>query len=167
MYLSGFASRVHLLVRGDSLEAKMSQYLVDQIRAVDTVSVQLSTEVTGVKGEEKLEGLTLSSNGGETDVQTNALFVFIGASPATEWLNGLVTTDERGFVCTGPDINQNGSWPESWTLERDPFLLETSVPGIFAAGDVRAQSVKRVASAVGEGSISVQFIHRYLADVGA
>ena len=88
-------------------------------------------------------------------------------SPATEWLGDLVMTDRRGFICTGPDTKQNGHWPKSWTLEREPLLLETSVPGIFAAGDVRSSSVKRVASAVGEGSIAVQFVHQYLADVGA
>ena len=167
MYLSGFAKKVYLLVRGDNLEAKMSQYLVDQIRAVDNIEVMLKSEVKGVQGEDKLEGLTLESDSEVLEVETNALFIFIGASPATEWLGNLIMTDGRGFICTGPDTKQRDKWPKSWTLEREPLLLETSVPGIFAAGDVRSGSVKRVASAVGEGSISVQFIHQYLADVGA
>ena len=167
MYLSGFAEKVHLLVRGGDLESKMSQYLVDQIRAVENIEVGLNTEVVGVRGEGRLEGLTLQTGEDTFEVETNALFIFIGASPATEWLGDIIMTDRRGFICTGPDTKQNGHWPKSWTLEREPLLLETSVPGIFAAGDVRSSSVKRVASAVGEGSIAVQFVHQYLADVGA
>ncbi len=167
MYLANFARRVNLVVRGANLESKMSQYLVDQIRATENINVRLETEVTGVRGTDRLEGLTLECGGQEQEVETSALFIFIGASPQTDWLGDFVMRDARGFICTGPDLKEDGVWPASWTLEREPFLLETSVPGIFAAGDVRSGSVKRVASAVGEGSISVQFVHQYLADVGA
>ncbi|CAN5774212.1 FAD-dependent oxidoreductase [soil metagenome] len=167
MYLANFARRVNLVVRGADLESKMSQYLVDQIRATENIQVKLETEVTAVRGTDRLEGLTLECGGQEQQAETSALFIFIGASPQTQWLGDFVMRDERGFICTGPDLKENGEWPASWTVEREPFLLETSVPGIFAAGDVRSGSVKRVASAVGEGSISVQFVHQYLADVGA
>lgn len=168
MYLAKFAKRVFILVRGDNLGAKMSQYLVDQIEATDNISVMLNTEVNEVSGEERLETITLLDN--QTDntetVPASTLFIFIGASPHTDWLEGLVVRDKRGFVLTGTDLLRDGKSPKGFH-QRMPFLLETSVPGIFAAGDVRHGSVKRVASAVGEGSIAVQFIHQYLAEVGA
>ena len=162
LYLAGYAKSVTMLVRGDSLEAKMSQYLVDRIHEAENIHVQLNTRVTGVRGTRNLETITMSCDGHSEEKPTTALFIFIGASPATGWLGDAVARDPGGFVYTGPDL------PEScWFLDRNPFLLETSAPGIFAAGDVRHGSVKRVASAVGEGSIAVQFIHQYLADVGA
>ncbi len=166
MYLSGYARSVTMLVRGTSLGAKMSQYLVDQIEAVPNIGVRLETEVTEVFGNGRLEALTLTRRGGDGDeherVEGSSLFIFIGASPRTDWLEGTVARDPRGFILTGA----NGT-PKDWPLERDPYLLEASVPGVFAAGDVRAASVKRVASAVGEGSIAVQFVHQYLAEAGA
>ncbi|MCA9838188.1 MAG: FAD-dependent oxidoreductase [Trueperaceae bacterium] len=165
MYLAQFARSVTLLVRGDSLEAKMSQYLVERIYEAPTIQVLLNTEIAEVQGTEHLEGLTLMIKGERREVTTSALFVFVGAAPATSWLGDTVARDDKGFVYTGVDTLVNGKLPKTWTLERQPFLLETSVPGIFAAGDVRHQSVKRVASAVGEGSIALQFIHQYLADL--
>ena len=165
MYLSKFARSITLLVRGESLEAKMSQYLVERINEAENIHVLLNTEIQAVHGENRLEALTLDKNGETEKVATSAVFIFVGAAPATEWLGDTVLRDKRGYIYTGPDTLAKGKKPEGWSLERDPFLLETSVPGIFAAGDVRHASVKRVASAVGEGSIAVQFIHQYLADV--
>ena len=159
MYLSQFAKSVTMLVRGTSLAASMSQYLIDQIKATENIYIKFCARVAEVHGEGKLESVTISYT--NTDQQENvpaaALFVFIGAMPYTSWLGEGVLRDDKGFVLTGPDLPK-----ELWTLDRDPFLLETNVPGVFAAGDVRKESVKRVASAVGEGSIAVQFIHRYL-----
>lgn len=159
MYLAQFAKSVTMLVRGTSLAASMSQYLIDQIKATENINIKFCSQVAEVHGEGKLESLTLSyTNSNEKEiVPAAALFIFIGAMPYTSWLGEHVLRDDKGFVPTGPDLPK-----ERWTLERDPFLLETSVPGVFAAGDVRKESVKRVASAVGEGSIAVQFIHRYL-----
>ena len=163
LYLDGYAKSVTLLVRGDDLESKMSMYLVERIRKAPDIHVALDTEIEEVHGEGRLEALTLNCNGESVRKSTPALFIFIGASPSTEWLDGQVARDDKGFIYTGVDLPEG----TPWSLERDPFLLETSVPGVFAAGDVRSRSVKRVASAVGEGSIAVQFIHQYLADVGA
>ena len=167
LYLSGFAKSVTLLVRGADLESKMSQYLVTRIYDAETIHVSLNSEVAEVHGTSRLEAITVNCDGNLIKKSTSALFIFIGASPSTEWLDGTVKRDAKGFVYTGPDVMENGKPPANWPLERDPFLLETNVPGIFASGDVRHGSVKRVASAVGEGSIAVQFIHQYLADIGA
>ncbi len=161
-----FARRVVLLVRSDSLEATMSQYLVERIRAAPNVDVWLQTEVVGGRGTEHLEAVTLARRaaGTEEEVPANWLFVFIGASPRTDWLGPEVARDERGFVITGPElVGRDGA--RRWPLTRPPFALETSVPGVFAAGDVRLDSMKRVASAVGEGAMSVYLVHRYLATV--
>ncbi len=168
MYLSRYAASVTLLVRGDSLGAKMSQYLVEQLSATENIRVLLRAEVKEVHGEGHLEALTILCNGDEQEVDSSGLFIFIGASPRTDWLDSpdkitSVARDSYGFIYTGLQTQKAGAWH----AERAPFLLETSVPGIFAAGDVRAGSVKRVASAVGEGSIAVQFVHQYLAEVGA
>ncbi len=165
MYLAKYASSVTLLVRGESLNAKMSQYLIEQIEATNNIKVRLSTQVVKVSGQKQLESITLeeSTTGTVETVTTQALFVFIGAKPNTNWLHDFVLRDQKGFILTGSDSLQAKQKPESWTVDRDPFLLETSVPGIFATGDVRYQSVKRVASAVGEGSVAVQFVHQYLA----
>jgi len=164
MHFSKYASRVVMLVRGDSLSKTMSQYLIDQIGRTGNIAVEPGTQVVEVFGEERLEAIAIHcSETGQTEkVAATSLFVFIGAEPRTDWLAGVVERDARGFVLTGNDLLKMGKWPSGWTLERDPYLLETSVPGIFAVGDVRCGSVKRVASGVGEGSIAVQFIHQYL-----
>jgi thioredoxin reductase (NADPH) len=165
--LARFANRVVLLVRSDSLERSMSQYLVDRIRASSNIEVRLQTEVVAGRGDGHLQTVTLadSSSGTVEDVATNWLFVFIGASPRTDWLGDAIARDERGFVVTG-QAPLNGAAPgPRWPLTRAPFVLETSVPGVFAAGDVRLDSMKRVASAVGEGAMSVYLVHRYLATV--
>jgi thioredoxin reductase (NADPH) len=165
MYFSKFAGKVTMLVRADSLAKSMSQYLIDQIAATENIAVMVNTQVLETHGENNLEAITLSNaETGETKtVPATALFIFIGAAPRTEWLAGVVERDRNGFILSGPDLIVDGRRPKGWTLDRDPFLLETSVPGVFVAGDVRARSVKRVASAVGEGSIAVQFVHQYLA----
>ena len=157
VFLAKSAKRVVLLVRGEGLEASMSHYLIQQIAALDTIEVRTRTQVTEARGDGHLEQLVL--NGAEA-LDAQALFVFIGAEPYTDWLGDRVARDDRGFVLAGPDALAHAHWP----YERDPFLLETSLPGVFVAGDVRHRSIKRVASAVGEGSMSVQFIHQYLAD---
>jgi len=162
--LARYAKRVVLVVRGDSLESSMSAYLAERVRSTGNVEVMLRTEITAARGDGHLESLTLSdrSNGEEVEVATNWVFVFIGAEPRTDWLGGAVARDERGFVVTGPDLDRHGG-PARWPLSRPPFALETSVPGVFAAGDVRLDSMKRVASAVGEGAMAVHMVHRYLA----
>jgi thioredoxin reductase (NADPH) len=160
------ARKVVMLVRADSLEKSMSMYLVERILAAENVDVRLQTEVVAGRGEDHLEGLTLADHatGAKEDVDTNWLFAFIGASPRTEWLGDAVARDERGFVVTGPELMLRKEAPR-WPLSRPPFALETTVPGVFAAGDVRLESMKRVASAVGEGAMSVYLVHRYLATV--
>jgi thioredoxin reductase (NADPH) len=160
MYLSQFARNVTILVRGTGLAATMSRYLIDQIEATPNIALRTCTQVAAVHGEEHLEAITLAdANSSQTErVEAGALFIFIGAMPYTDWLGEAVLRDDKGFVPTGPDLPKT-----IWKEKRDPFLLETNIPGVFAAGDVRHESVKRVASAVGEGSIAVQFVHRYLA----
>jgi thioredoxin reductase (NADPH) len=162
VYLSRKAARVLLLVRGASLTASMSHYLIEQIAAIDNIEVRTGTQVASASGDDRLARLTLAGPDGEEEVDAGALFVFIGAAPYTDWVGDLVGRDAKGFVLAGPDAT--ASQDHRWPLERDPFLLETTLPGVFVAGDVRHRSIKRVASAVGEGSMSVQFIHQYLAD---
>jgi thioredoxin reductase (NADPH) len=166
MNFSRVARRVIMLVRGGSLAESMSRYLVEEIERTPNIHVEVNSSVAEVHGETRLETISVhcSTSGETTVVPATSLFVFIGAEPKTEWLHGLVERDDRGFILTGPDLKRNGTLPAGWGLARDPDLLETSVPGVFAAGDVRRGSVKRVASGVGEGSIAIQFIHRYLAD---
>ena len=168
MYFSKYASKVIILVRGDSLTKSMSQYLIDQIEATPNIEVKINTSVVKAKGETSLSELTLVNNltDEQETVSASSLFIFIGAKPSTEWLDGVVEKDDRGFLLAGVDLKHNGSnRPKGWNLDRDPFLLETNVPGVFAVGDVRHGSVKRVASGVGEGSICVQFVHNYLSKV--
>ena len=173
MYLSGFARRVTILVRGYGLAESMSQYLIDQIGATPNIAVQTRVSVTEAHGTtdtraasgQRLESIVVTNaDTGASEVHTAAaLFIFIGAAPRTEWLGDLVEHDRAGFIPTGPELKRDGKQPRGWNLGRDPYWLETSLPGIFAAGDVRARSVKRVAAAVGEGSMAVQFVHQYLA----
>jgi thioredoxin reductase (NADPH) len=164
MYFSRYADRVHLVIRGENLERSMSRYLIEQIAAVSSIQVHPYTEIAGAEGDTRLERLTLRDvRTGATDtVKASWLFIFIGAEPRTDWLNGVVARDRRGFVLTGPDLTAGGERPPGWLLQRDPYHLECSVPGVFAAGDVRSDSVKRVASAVGEGAMAVSLVHRYL-----
>ncbi|MGW4303710.1 FAD-dependent oxidoreductase [Streptomyces sp. NPDC004100] len=164
MYLSRVAKSVTLLVRGADLSASMSHYLVQQIGESPNISVRGHTEVVAAHGEDRLERLTLRDTESGESEQTDAqwLFVFIGAAPLTGWLDGTVLRDARGFVLAGPDLTADGKPPPGWELDRPPYHLETNVPGVFVAGDVRAQSAKRVASAVGEGAMAVMLVHRYL-----
>jgi thioredoxin reductase (NADPH) len=164
MYLSRHAKSVTLLVRGAALERSMSYYLIKQIADVPNISVRTCTEVVGAAGEDHLESLTLRDNAsGETEtVSAQLLFLFIGAAPLTDWLDGVVVRDSAGFVVAGPDLSVGGERPRGWELDRMPYHLETSVPGVFVAGDARSESAKRVASAVGEGALAVMLVHRYL-----
>ena len=165
MLFSRYASKVTMLVRRSFLEATMSHYLLSRIETTDNVEVLTDATVVGVEGDRRLEKIHVDVGGSRKTFQTNHLFIFIGATPRFECATKLVETDEAGFILTGPDLLKGGKRPKGWTLDRDPFLLETSVPGIFAAGDVRHDSTKRVAAAVGEGSASVAMIHRYLKTV--
>jgi thioredoxin reductase (NADPH) len=155
---------VNILVRGRSLESSMSYYLIQQIAGIANIRVRTCTEVVEAHGEKHLAGLTLRDTGtGETEhVETQWLFAFIGAAPLTSWLSGTLECDSKGFVLAGPDLVTEGDLPSSWNLDRPPYHLETSVPGVFVAGDARAESAKRVASAVGEGAMAVMLVHRYL-----
>jgi thioredoxin reductase (NADPH) len=167
VYFSRYSRRVVMLVRAASLVKSMSQYLIDQIEKLPNVEVWTESEVIEAHGSDHLEELTIASRAsGETKrVPASGLFIFIGATPETEWLNNTLPMDDRGFILTGPSLSQGGGRPKGWKLDRDPYLLETSIPGVFAAGDVRHGSVKRVASGVGEGSVVVQMVHQYLAKV--
>jgi thioredoxin reductase (NADPH) len=165
-FLSRHAAKVTMVVRGDSLERSMSSYLIDQIRAIDNIDVRLHTSVFSCSGSEHLQCVTLVDNADGTQQVIDAaqLFIFIGAAPLTDWLPPAMVRDGSGFVVTGPDLVVDGKRPPGWDLDRDPYILESSIPGVFAAGDVRSSSVKRVASAVGEGALAVTLVHRYLAE---
>jgi thioredoxin reductase (NADPH) len=167
MNFARYAERVVMLVRGSSLASTMSQYLIDQIKETPNIQVWPHAGVIEAHGESHLEEISvLCSDTNKVErVPASAMFIFIGALPRTDWLGDLVERDERGFLLAGPDLIRDGQRPKGWTLDRDPFLLETNIPGIFAVGDVRHGSVKRVASGVGEGSVAVQFIHQYLSKV--
>ncbi|MBF6149980.1 FAD-dependent oxidoreductase [Nocardia nova] len=165
VFLSRHACTVHILVRGSSLDQSMSHYLIQQIDAVPNIKVHTNTEVVAADGSDHLERIVLRNNatGAEDKVDAERLFLFIGAAPETDWLDGLVVRDEFGYVLAGPDLMVDGSRPPGWELPRPPHHLETSIPGVFVAGDVRSESAKRVASAVGEGAMAVMLVHRYLA----
>lgn len=168
VFFSQYARTVTLIVRGRALGESMSQYLIDQLGAIANINVMTGTRVTTVAGSDHLESITIVCDGpsgrSERTMPASSLFVFIGAVPVTDWLGSAVARDEFGFIYTGPDLPRDAGKIPGWPLDREPFLLETNVPGVFCAGDVRHQSVKRVASAVGEGSIAVQFTHRYLTE---
>jgi thioredoxin reductase (NADPH) len=164
VYLSRHAKSVSLLVRGPSLENSMSYYLIKQIENVPNISVRTCTEVIEAHGDDHLKSLTLrnTASGDTETVDAQLLFLFIGAAPLTDWLDGVVVRDSAGFVVSGPDLSVGGARPRGWELDRMPYHLETSVPGVFVAGDARSESAKRVASAVGEGALAVMLVHRYL-----
>ena len=165
VYLSRFAKSVTVLVRGPSLAATMSQYLIDQMAALPNVALRPNTQIAAVDGDQQLEGVTVETgpDGAREEMPVAAMFVFIGQSPRTEFLEGFVQRDRAGFVPAGRDVLDDGKPPGGWGSDREPFLLESSVPGVFVAGDVRLRSIKRIASAVGEGAMAVQFVHQYLA----
>jgi thioredoxin reductase (NADPH) len=167
MFLSRYASKVTMLVRGSSLAKSMSQYLIDQIEAMENIEVLLRTEVVEAIGEDRLEAITIvnKETGLTETLPAAAMFLFIGAVPHSELVAGVVERNQAGFILTGPDLAQNGNRPKNWKLKRDPYLLETSVPGIFAAGDIRHGAVRRVASAVGQGAIAISLIHQHLKTV--
>jgi thioredoxin reductase (NADPH) len=167
MFLSRFASEVTILIRGDSLQKSMSQYLIDQIERTPNISLRVHTTVAAVSGTDHLETVTLKNHAtGESETAAaDAIFIFIGAVPHSECVAGIVERSDAGFILTGPDLLRDGKRPRNWTLQRDPYLMETSVPGIFAAGDVRHGVVRRVASAVGQGAVTVSFVHAYLETV--
>ena len=160
VHFSGYAGKVTMLVRGASLEKSMSRYLIEQIAGLENIEVRTNAQAIAAEGDGHLNALLIRDADGEREEAVDAAFVFIGAAPRTDWLEGVVARDERGFILAGLDAKAAAGWP----LKRDPFLLETSVPGVFVAGDVRARSMKRVASAVGEGSMSVSLVHEYLAE---
>jgi thioredoxin reductase (NADPH) len=164
IYFAKYARQVTMLVRDESLAKDMSKYLIDRIEHTDNIEVLTCTRVVAVQGKRHLESITIVNDKTheEKTLPATSLFIFIGAEPYTSWLKQVVKVDEKGYVLTGTDLVHEGQPPEGWPLDRDPFFLETSVPGIFAAGDVRHSSIKRVASSVGEGAMAVQLIHRYL-----
>ena len=167
MFFARYASQVTMLVRGSSLSNSMSQYLIDQIDTQDNIEVFVNTEVEEVFGKNQLESIRISDKetGEVKTIPAAALFIFIGAVPHSELVEGVVATNRAGFILTGPDLTSLNKKTRLWKLHRDPYLLETSVPGIFAVGDIRQSAVRRVASAVGEGAISVSFVHQYLKTV--
>jgi thioredoxin reductase (NADPH) len=165
MHFQRYARKVSILIRGESLKYTLSEYLVDRIKAAPNIEVLPHTEVTSLQGNDVLEAITIrnTATGEERTIKTRWVFICIGGVPHTEWADELgIIRDEAGYLVTGPDLSRNGAHPENWPLERDPFYLETNMPGVFAAGDVRHGSVKGCASAVGEGAMAVTFAHRYL-----
>jgi thioredoxin reductase (NADPH) len=161
VHLARYAKEVHLLARGPSIDETMSAYLVEQIGSLENVTVHTMCDTKAFDGDDHLERATFVTPDGDHTIDLSAVFVFIGQQPRTDWLDAVVARDERGFILTGPDVGRE----QGWILDRPPFLLESSLPGVFAAGDVRHRSIKRIASAVGEGSMTVQFVHQYLADL--
>jgi thioredoxin reductase (NADPH) len=158
LYFSGYARSVTLLVRGPNLERSMSQYLITQLRAAPNVSTRFNAEVTGVYGGDRLESVDVACEGAVERLDAAALYIFIGADAQTSWLPPQLERDQLGYILTGDDVPAECDWP----LERGRYFLETSLPGIFAAGDVRSRSIKRVAAGVGEGSMAIAFVHQFL-----
>lgn len=156
-----------MLVRGYSLQKRMSQYLVDQISETENIHVRPNTSVAEVDGKESLQTVTVedSKSGERETLSGTSMFIFIGAEPFTEWLSGVVARDEKGFILAGPDLSRDGERPEGWRPDREPYLMESSVPGIFVAGDVAKGSTKRIAYSVGGGAVAVQLVHQYLREV--
>jgi thioredoxin reductase (NADPH) len=167
VFLSQYASQVTILKRGKSLEESMSKYLIDQIKDTKNINVLLQTEMTAVHGDNRLEAVTIKNRetGKSKKVSAEAIFIFVGATPHSEIVTDVVELSKEGFILTGPDLLQDGRPPKNWTLKRDPYLMETNVPGIFAAGDVRHNVIRRVASAVGQGAVAISLVHRYLETV--
>jgi thioredoxin reductase (NADPH) len=167
MYLSKFAKKVHILVRRDDLTSTMSAYLIEQIRLSANIEVLANTEICEAMGHKYLEHLVLMNvkTQEKTTHDASALYIFIGAKPYTDWIHLDIIKNNREFIETGRDLAAYDTFQKIWKLKRDPFLLETSCPGVFAAGDVRAGAMNRVASAVGEGSMAISFVHKYLAEV--
>ena len=167
VFLAQHARRVTMLIRGGSMKEKMSQYLIEQIQATQNIEVRLQSEMAALHGTERLEAITVRNReSGETEpLPADAVFLFTGAVPHSGIVADIVELSEGGFILTGPDLIEAGRRPRNWTLKRDPYLMETSVPGIFAAGDVRHNVVRRVASAVGQGAVAVSFVHKYLETV--
>ncbi|HQY19469.1 MAG TPA: NAD(P)/FAD-dependent oxidoreductase, partial [Ignavibacteria bacterium] len=167
LFFSRYAKSVTIIIRADSLGKAMSSYLVERINATQNITVLTDTEVDSVSGSNKLEKIFLRCKNEDKikEMDTSAIFIFIGAAPRTEICKGIIETDEKGFILTGPDLLNKKNVTNEWTLERDPFLLETNIPGVFAAGDIRSGSGKRVAAAVGEGSAAIGMVHKYLETV--
>lgn len=166
MYLSTFAKNVYITIRKDSLTSSMSSYLIDQINSTENIEVLGETEVIEASGNGQLQKLVIKNNkeDSQNEVDADGLFIFIGARPYTDWIKASVIKNDRGFIETGRDLGKYDEFQKVWKLERQPYLLETCSPGIFAAGDVRAGAMNRVASAVGEGAMSIKYVHEYLAD---
>ncbi len=165
VFLASHAQRAVIMIRGDSLDHSMSRYLIDRIERTDNLELMTHSEITAFHGNGRLEGVTIKNNesGDERQMQTRGVFVMIGAVPRTHWLDGCAMLDDKGFILTGGDLERSDAFGDRWRLDRPPYYLECSVPGIFAAGDARSHSIKRVASAVGEGSMAVKYVHEFLA----
>jgi thioredoxin reductase (NADPH) len=163
MYLSRYATEVQIVVRRDSLRDTMSQYLIEQIEKTPNIRLRVRTELERVDGTDRVERVSLKAEDGSGEEAADAVFVFIGTRPRSGWLPDDVLRDDKGFVLTGRELSVDARYARTWKERREPMLLETSVPGIFAAGDIRAGAMNRVASAVGEGSMAVKFVHEYLA----
>lgn len=166
MHLAKYAANVHIVIRKESLSSTMSQYLIDQINSTRNIHVLGNTEIAEAKGEKRLQELVLTKeNGQKRTVPADSLFIFIGARPYTDWIGLNIIKNDKGFIETGRDLTLSPNYRKFWKLEREPFLLETCSPGIFAAGDVRSGAMNRIASAVGEGAMAIKFVHEYLAEV--